>query len=258
MDFSAFKAEIKRQLGLDLEAYKEQQLKRRLDSFLTYRGIAGYHDYLQLILKDQNERQRLINRITINVSEFFRNPEVFTRLGQEVLPEMLGKTSTLKIWSAACASGAEPYSVAIMLDELTPGRSHRLEATDIDESMIIQSKEAVYRQDLLRNVSPERLRCYFNQQDNGYQVIEKLRRQVNFRRHDLLSDPFATGYNLIICRNVVIYFTRETQEKLYEQFVQALAPGGVLLVGATETIWNCQSLGLVKLAPWFYQRQAGT
>lgn len=254
MDFNEFKGQIHRRFGLYLDGYKETQLKRRIDSLMNQLGIGDYAAYLRLLGEDAAQWQRFIDKITINVSEFFRNPEIFARLEKEVLPELLARHTNLKVWSAACADGPEPYSVAIILHEQAPTARHKIDATDIDEGALAAARRGVYPPRAVQAVTPERLKRYFRREGENFCVSEKIKAMVHFRRHDLLKDPFPGGYHLILCRNVVIYFTAAAQLELYRRFYQALAPGGVLFIGATESLFQYRELGFEKVAPWFYRR----
>lgn len=257
MDFAAFKRAVGESFGLVLEGYKERQLKRRIDSLMQSLKVEDYRRYYALLLSDPEQRRRFLDRITINVSEFFRNPEIFQILETEILPRLLAANRRLRIWSAACANGAEPYSLAILCAEQNPGGGHQIEATDIDEGALAAARRGVYRKEVLQHVSPARLARFFTEQDGNYEVREELRRVVSFRHHDLLKDPYGRNYDLIVCRNVAIYFTREIQEELYRRFFAALRPGGVLFIGATETILQYQQFGFEKIGTWFYRRPAG-
>lgn len=256
MDFNSFKEAVARSFRLNLSSYKENQLKRRLDAYLLRLGLRDYHALWQRITEDRKAYEDFLDYLTINVSEFFRDPDKFRELETVYLPELLRERPQLKIWSAACANGAEPYSVAIILDELTPGRLHRIEATDIDPYVLEKAREGRYPPEAVRHVGSRRLARYFTRDGHTYVINEALRRRVLFRRHDLLADPFGQGYDLILCRNVTIYFTREAQDRLNARLAQALAPGGVLFIGATEMIFNYQQLGLERLRPCFYRKTA--
>ncbi|MBC7325216.1 MAG: protein-glutamate O-methyltransferase CheR [Moorella sp. (in: Bacteria)] len=254
MDFAQFKNEVHRRFGLYLDGYKEPQLKRRIDSLMTLLQVPDYATYLQLLARDSQQWQRFIDKITINVSEFFRNPEIFARLEREILPPLLARHHNLKVWSAACADGPEPYSVAIILNELAPGGRHQIEATDIDTGALAAARRGVYPGRAVQAVTPARLQRYFRREGDSFYLQEKIKAMVRFRQHDLLKDPYGNGYHLILCRNVVIYFTTATQNELYRRFYQALAPGGVLFIGATESLFYYRELGFSKIAPWFYRR----
>lgn len=255
MDFQAFKRQVSHELQVNLEGYKEPQLKRRIDSLMSVLGLVSYGEYLERLRQDNAQKQRFLDKITINVSEFFRNPDSYTYLENQVLPVLLGKWNQLKVWSAGCANGAEPYSLAISLQEVGGALvRYQIEATDVDDKILEVAKAGIYDESGLKNVAASRLRKYFVSAGNQYAVKDAVKALVSFRHHNLLTDPYGSGYHLIVCRNVTIYFTRETQEELYRKFSAALAPGGVLFTGATETIWQYRDLGLGKLSPWFYYR----
>ena len=254
MDFAEFKQAVHRRFGLYLDGYKEPQLKRRIDSLMGVLQVPDYATYVNLLAVDSQQWQRFIDKITINVSEFFRNPEIFARLEKEILPPLLATFRNLKVWSAGCADGPEPYSVAILLAELAPGGRHQILATDIDPGALAAARRGVYGGRSVQAVTPERLARYFQREEEGLRLREQIRGMVNFRQLDLLKDPYGSGYHLLICRNVVIYFTAATQNELYRRFYQALAPGGVLFIGATESLFQYRELGFEKIAPWFYRR----
>jgi len=255
MDFAAFRQRVRARFSLDLESYKEKQLQRRITSLMARRGINDFAAYFRKLEEDAEARSEFFDYITINVTEFFRDPHAFATLEKKVLPRLLAEKTVLKIWSAACSNGAEPYSVAILLDELSPGRRHRIEATDIDARILQTAMAGRYAADLLRNVSPARRAKYFRAENGSFAVIEDIKRRVSFRRHDLLTDPYGTGYDLIICRNVQIYFTREAQHRINTGFARALNPGGVLFLGASESIFEYRELGFERAAMSFYVKR---
>ncbi|MEG6617307.1 protein-glutamate O-methyltransferase CheR [Peptococcaceae bacterium 1198_IL3148] len=254
MEFAEFRNQVQRYFGLDLNSYKENQLRRRLDSLLARRKIANYGDFFKLMSSSRDEYISFLDYLTINVSEFFRDPKMFQTLETKVLPELLVKNAKLNIWSAACSIGAEPYSVAIILEEISTNKQHRIDATDLDQSIIQKAKMGVYNADIVKNVSPQRLNKYFTKDNDKYLINQQIKNKVTYKQHDLLSSPYPKGYDLILCRNVTIYFTREAQEKLNRQFSQSLKPGGYLFIGGSETIFNYAELGLTKTAPCFYKK----
>ncbi|MBZ4686962.1 MAG: chemotaxis protein methyltransferase CheR [Clostridia bacterium] len=256
MDFNDFRQAVSKKLNIDLQGYKERQLKRRIDHLMKSQGFDAYEDYYRVLAKDNKQKDVFLDKLTINVSEFFRNKNVFETLENKILPTLLSRKKKLKIWSAACSNGAEPYSVAIILHELTPGVTHTIDATDIDEKMLYAAREGSYRKELLKNVSQERLEKYFQKDNELWSVIPEIKRKVNFKKHDLLRDEYPNGYDLIICRNVTIYFTKETQNRLYRKFWSSLVADGILFIGATESILNYRELRFTKISPWFYQKVA--
>lgn len=255
MEFDEFKRRILAQFRLDLLSYKENQLKRRIDGFLSRQKIGGYQELLQMMISSRQTYEAFLDHLTINVSEFFRDPLRWQELEKKVLPELLKERGAIKIWSAACSIGAEPYSLAILLDELSPGRAHRLEATDLDKNILATAQAGKYGQDSVRNVTGERLSRYFSDANGGYLINDSIKKKVSFRYHDLLTGDYPQGYDLIVCRNVTIYFTREAQDKINKNFSRSLQPGGVLFIGGSEMIFNHQELGLEKVLPCFYKKK---
>lgn len=240
---------------LDLNSYKETQLKRRMDGLLARQKIKDYAELFHLLTSDRMAYQTFLDHLTINVSEFFRDPHRWLELEKKILPELLQPRGTIKIWSAACSIGAEPYSLGILLDELSPTRPHRLDATDIDKTILDTAQAGKYNQDAVRSVSKERLTKHFTASGSYYLIKENIKKTVSYKRHDLLTDSYPQGYDLIVCRNVTIYFTREAQDKINKGFSQSLQPGGFLFIGGSEMIFNYQELGLEKISPCFYRKK---
>jgi chemotaxis protein methyltransferase CheR len=257
MDFTELCKTLSRMFDIDTEGYKENQLKRRIEHLIHTQGFQGYEDYIGALKTDQKQRELFLDRLTINVSEFFRNANAFEVLEKRVLPALLKTKKKLKIWSAACSNGAEPYSVAIILKEISPLVNHQIDATDIDKKILEVAKTGCYKKELLKNVPPQRLKKYFVETNNLWCLGDEIKEKVKFRQHDLLKNDFPSGYDLIICRNVAIYFNRESQKKLYEKFFCSLNDEGILFTGATEYILNHKELGFEIIYPWFYKKQKG-
>jgi len=254
-DYEWFKKKIYLKTGIDIGLYKPQQMQRRIGSMMERARVQNYADYYALLERDPSRLTEFLDRLTINVSELFRNPEKFEELKEKILPGILAKNARLKVWSAGCSYGAEPYSVAILLDELTPGIQHYILASDIDVKILEKAKEGRFTADDMKNVSRERLERYFFRQEGLYQIKTAIRERVTFARHNLLADPFPQGFDLILCRNVVIYFTDVAKDRLYRNFYTALKPGGVLLVGGTERIFQHREIGFSMLAPFCYRKE---
>jgi chemotaxis protein methyltransferase CheR len=254
--YEYFITKIKQLTGIDLRQYRSQQMRRRLGSMLTRSGANDYVEYYKLLESDRSALQKFVESVTINVSEFFRNADKFRELETRFLPELLSRSAELRIWSAGCANGAEPYSVAILLDELSPLGCHSILATDLDSAILERAKLGVYTASDVRNVSPQRLETYFKRDGNTdtYTIKRRIGNKVVFQAHDLLRDPYPTDLDLILCRNVVIYFTEQAKTTLFRQFFDSLRPGGLLFVGGTEMIFGASSMGYLSVSPFFYQR----
>lgn len=252
MDYEAFRKNIHRITGIDLTSYKQKQAERRINTLLKRLNVPDYETYCKMLENDAKLRKDFLNYFTINVTEFFRTPAKFVELEKDVFPKLLKTNPSLKIWSAGCSTGAEVYSVAMILDRIAPSGRHKLLATDIDDEMLKKAKEGIYTENEMNQVSPEVMKKYFTISNKSYMVSEDIKKRVDFKIHDLLKDPFDTGFDLIICRNVVIYFTEEAKDKLYQRFFDALKPSGVLFVGGTERIPNYIEIGFKSLSPFFY------
>jgi chemotaxis protein methyltransferase CheR len=175
-------------------------------------------------------------------------------LENKCLTDLLAKSPRLNIWSAGCSIGAEPYSMAIILKEKTPNTKHRILATDLDSEILAKAKKAQYTNNEMKNMPQNRLTKYFTQVDGQYILNEDIKSRVEFQKHNLLLDRFESGFDLILCRNVVIYFTEEAKDGLYRRFFASLKPGGVLFVGGTEAILNFRDIGFGHYLPFFYRK----
>ncbi|MBE3575675.1 MAG: protein-glutamate O-methyltransferase CheR [Firmicutes bacterium] len=258
-DFETFAQHVYAKSGIDLRAYKRQQMQRRINSLMQSLGIEDYRIYFELLDKDRGRYEEFLRRLTINVTEFFRNPERYDDLREKILPELARNAARrgepLKIWSAGCADGAEPYSVAMILAEMGLLRQARILATDVDVQVLERARAGVFVEFEMKNISSQRMQRFFVSGGQGrFQVVEDLRRAVEFRRHDLLQDPYESGFDLILCRNVVIYFTEDAKHSLYRRLVGALAEQGILFVGGTEPILRYREYGLDLVGQGFYRR----
>ena len=254
-DWGTFKQKLKAKTEIDLDLYKEAQMKRRISNLVTRAGMDSFVTYFDQVSKDKDEFAGFIEYLTINVSEFYRTPDKFSKLETDVIPDLLKRSPTLNIWSAGCSIGAEVYSLTMIMKELTPGKKHRLLATDLDVEIIAKAKKGVYAENELKALDPKRKEKYFTKTADGrFAIKDEIKQCVEFKRHNLLKDPFEKGFDLILCRNVVIYFTEEAKDKLYRNFFASLKPGGILFVGATEAILNARNMGYVSYQPFFYQK----
>ncbi len=243
-EFAELKTIIKRKIVFNCDQYKQAHLKRRLAVRLRANQSKSYKEYTEVILRDGAELQKLKETLTVNVTELFRNPETYEVFSRTVLPELIksrADDSTIKIWSAGCSNGEEPYSIAIMLREFL-GRSIKrytisILGTDIDEDSLNKAKNGIYQLKQLEKISKDRLERFFIKKDDcGYQVNDEIRRLVKFRYHDMISGPRLYGFDIIFCRNVTIYFEQKLQEKLYLNFYNSLNEGGYFVMGKTETL----------------------
>lgn len=239
---------------IDLSAYKRPQMERRINSFMKLAQSKDYKEFIALIQADRNLYSKFMEHLTINVSEFFRNPDRWEVMEREVIPALLNQRSTLKVWSAGCSTGEEAYSLGMLFKEKFPGRLEGITASDLDREVLNRAMRAVYSTKVTQTLPDAYLSKYMQTADEGCQIVDEIREMVKFKKHDLLKDPYGKDYDLILCRNVVIYFTEETKQKLYRKFVAALRPGGVLFIGSTEQIFKAHEIGFHSMATFFYQK----
>ena len=266
--YTALAARIAGQAGLDVGAYKDRCLRRRIAVRMRACGVHTYADYLAVLDRQPGEFDRLLDALTINVTKFFRNRETWDRLAADLLPELIrSREGRIRAWSAGCASGEEPYTIvmlfSLVLERL--GRAGwidrvRVDATDFDRASLETARAARYPLKAFSEAPADIPRRFCTPVDaETVEVRPEVRALVDFRRHDLLRDPpVSPGYDLIFCRNVVIYFDRQTQEKLMTRFTDALAPDGILVLGKVETIFGParERLDLVDPRERIYRRVA--
>lgn len=255
-DFSSFVARIKAKTAIDLSQYKEAQMKRRLTSLRLKHGYTSFAAYWEAIDKDRNLMNEFLDRMTINVSEFWRNPSRWEAMEKRFLPEKLASQSRVKLWSAACSTGEEPYTLAMIASELgAPDRTSIL-ATDLDNIVLEKAAQGIYQERSVRDVPPAYARKYLLKKGSDQiEVAPELKKMITFKQQNLLHDRFDNDFDIIICRNVMIYFTEEAKHLLYQKFSDALRPGGLLFVGSTEQIFSPAQYNFESVETFFYRRR---
>lgn len=255
-DYEVFKKHIFDLTNIDLNCYKERQMKRRIDALIAKHKIANYETYVSLIKKDREMFDEFVNYLTINVSEFYRNPEQWELLEKEILPYLFehhGKQ--LKIWSAACSTGDEPYSLVMLLSRVLPLHNIKVLATDIDSQVLEKAQLGLYNEKSLKTLPLEFRSKYFTKvNDRTYQISDKIKSRVEFKKHNLLRDDYPNGCHLIVCRNVLIYFTEDAKNQIYTNFARSLYSDGILFVGSTEQILQPGKLGYESFRSFFYKK----
>ena len=243
--FAALTRKISREAGLTLDAYKDKCLRRRIAVRMRACGVHTFSDYQTVLDRSPAEYEYLKDAITINVTRFYRNPETWTLLRAGLIEGVCaGDRGEVRAWSAGCSSGQEPYTLAILMADHFVRQGNpdgfgrvTIDATDIDRQCLEQARLGRYRREALADVPSELAQRYFEDDGDEVRVIERVRRQVLVRALDLNSEaPPRRHYQLILCRNVVIYFDRSTQEALFERFHSALLPGAYLILGKVETL----------------------
>ncbi|MCR5254567.1 MAG: protein-glutamate O-methyltransferase CheR [Acetatifactor sp.] len=252
-DYEYFKKEILALTSIDLNAYKEKQMKRRIDTLISKNKIDGYNNYVSALKTDRALFDEFINYITINVSEFYRNPEQWQFMDSTIIPEVISKFGkNVKIWSAACSTGDEPYSLVMAFSKHLPLANIKIVATDIDKTVIGKAKVGLYNDKSIENVPAELKKNYFTQVGPSFKISDEIKSRVEFKEHNLLKDKYMTDCPIIVCRNVLIYFTEEAKDEIFRKFYDALPSGGILFIGSTEQIMNYKEIGFDRKSSFFY------
>lgn len=256
-DYEAFKNAVHTMTGIDLSAYKENQMKRRIDTLIGKHKISGYEEFVDRLKHDNAMFEQFVNYLTINVSEFYRNTDQFELLDNTFIPDMINRYGkNLKIWSAACSTGDEPYSLVMALSRHIPLNQIKITATDIDKQVLAQAKTGLYVDKSLAGVPDDFKKKYFTKIGNSFQISDEIKSRVEFKEHNLLKDAYPTGCHMIVCRNVLIYFTDEAKDIIFTKYSQSLVMGGYLFIGSTEQIMNHRKYGFERKNSFFYQKVA--
>lgn len=255
MDYEGFKAAVFKLTSIDLNAYKEQQMKRRIDTLISRNKISGYEDFVKALKADKELFEEFVSYLTINVSEFYRNPEQWELMDKQFIPMLIEKFGkNLKIWSAACSTGDEPYSLVMALSRHLPLNQIKIIATDIDKQILTQAKVGIYNEKSIASVPKDLRDKYFTKIGNSYQISNEIKSRVDFRQHNLIKDPYPDKCDFIICRNVLIYFTEEAKDDVFRKFCKSLKTGGFLFIGSTEQIMNHREMGYERKNSFYYEK----
>lgn len=245
--FELLKKKIESNTGFSCESYREPMLKRRINARMSILGLKEYSDYLAFIKKDSNEYKKLLEALTINVTEFFRNSSAFDAFRDEVVPELLNdpdvqKRKRIRIWSAGCASGEESYSIAIILNEMLGTKISRdfsisILGTDIDDDALESAEKRIFSQKQVEKITPRLIRKYFTPSETpGKFKLNELDVKVEFKKHDLITGKPPPFFNAVFCRNLLIYLRKEVQSNVLKNLYDSLYPKGFMILGKTESL----------------------
>lgn len=255
-EYSIFKKKIQELTGIDLDAYK-YQIHRRIHMLMQRWAVKSYDEYYRTIANNPDKLREFLDYLTINVTEFFRNANRWWELKDKIIPQMYKETGhqRLKFWSAGCSTGEEPYSLAILALETKVSGPQPVLAGDIDQGVLAKAQAGVYQKRQIASTPKEWVPKYFIDVDeNTVEVKPEVKSKVKFKHMNLIKDKFESGFDIILCRNVVIYFGTETKSALYKKFFEALRPGGYLVTGATEQIFDYKTMGFESAGPFLYRR----
>ena len=233
-------------------------MKRRIDQLITKKGIKEYPAYIDLLKRDKDAMEEFLNHFTINVSNFYRNPEQWEFMDKEVIPTLIKRFGkSLKIWSAACSTGDEPYSLVMALSKHLPLNMIRIYATDIDKTILYKAKRGIYVEKSLEDLPKDFKTKYFTKIEGkeldaiakekgnedlktlrtAFKISDEIKSRVTFKQANLLEPKdYPKDYQMIVCRNVLIYFTEEAKDEVFRRFHDVLVHEGILFIGSTEQI----------------------
>ncbi|MFH0967589.1 MAG: protein-glutamate O-methyltransferase CheR, partial [Methanobacteriota archaeon] len=231
--------DVQKRLKIQLTCYKQDYIKRRLLSRMNSTRSKDFAEYHQYLKNHPEEEEKLRNALTINVTKFFRDLDVFDLVKNEIFPTILRDKRTIKIWSAGCSSGEEPYTYAIILHELGksgPAFNGAIIATDIDEEMLKKARIGAYEKNALENMSDSQISRYFDKKEDGkFYVKDLIKQMVKFQGHDLMmAGPVGRMMDMVSCRNVTIYFNEQQKKGLVKLVHESLAKDGFYIMGMSE------------------------
>ena len=248
-DFKKVLLILRNHCGVDFSLYKSSTIQRRVARRMVLNQHETLASYAVFLKANSKERDALYSDVLISVTSFFRNPEAFDTLKRKVFPKLLaqrGRDEPLRIWTLGCSTGQEAYSIAMAFAEVSANKTHaeklQVFATDLNEALLEKARHGLYAKSLVEDLSPERLRRFFVEEEGGWRVSKTLREQVVFARQNVISDPPFSHVDLISCRNLLIYLDGDLQKKIFPAFHYALKPGGFLFLGASESIGSFTNL----------------
>jgi chemotaxis protein methyltransferase CheR len=226
-------------IGFECDGYRDEYLKRRFTVRLRATGTNTYASYVRYLKKNPEEYILLFNDLTVNYTAFFRDVDVYRYLEKIILPRLF-RSKTVRIWSAGCATGEEPYSLAILvhrvLGQALPNYRVTIFASDLDETALATAIKNEYKRKQLKGLNDTLIGKYFSNEDGVYRVKDFVRQMVRFEQHDLMKPSLREDLDLIVCRNVMIYFSKESQQRIHMRFYDALRKGGYLVTGKSEIL----------------------
>jgi chemotaxis protein methyltransferase CheR len=255
-DFAALCEAVRSLCGVDLTQYKRPQMERRVRTWAERRGTPDLAEYGTRLRREPEELDAFLDRVTINVSHLWRHEEQFEVLRRAILPDLAERGGRARMWSAGSSYGAEAYTMAAVCREVAPGLRVEIDGTDLDKRMVARAKEGRFSAEDARTSPRQLLERHFTPlPDGGWEARQELKRMLRFQTGDLLRMPVPRGrYDVIFCRNTVIYFTEAVRDALHARLVTALAPGGYLVVGTSERVADPRGLGLTSPFHFVYRK----
>jgi len=243
MHFEEFLREAAPLLGLQWRPFRKRNIKRKVERRIAEIGLSYFEEYLLRVKKDPTEQNRLSKVLTVTISRFFRDQEVFNTIEASLIPAIIRDRDAddLKIWSIGCASGEEPYSLSILwkekFEKIWPQIHFSIFATDIDEKLLKRAEEGRYKKSSLKEVSDDALKGYFKM-DNGFYIVDQsVRKCIEFKRHDIIHEESFSGMDMVFCRNLAFtYFSKQSQMDVLKKIARSLRENGYLVIGKDESL----------------------
>lgn len=263
IDYQWFMREFKTISNIDLTLYKEVQMQRRIDNFIIKQlNKVDYLKFLEILKDNKDLYEYFLEYLTINVTEFFRNTNSWNYLFENIIPDMINEKNlnSINIWSCGCSTGEEPYTLGILMKEFFPNIKTNILATDIDKKVISIAKQGLYNDSSMKNIPVPLKKKYFKEVTDTntcklmYSICDDIKTMITFKNHNLLNDTFPSNIDLIVCRNVIIYFKESTKIDLYKKFYNALSTNGYLFVGNTEHIVNYKDFNFSSINCFFFKK----
>jgi chemotaxis protein methyltransferase CheR len=259
--------EVIRRKGLDTHFYRDPYIQRRIDIRVKKNNLSSYGDYLVYLEKNPSEFQELVDCLAVNVTSFFRDGTPYHILRETLFPNLVSKSAaegkrSISVWSSACSTGEEPYSIAIsacesIFTKMKDGLKVQIIGSDIDDHALAAAKLGEYSRKEAEVIDDKILKRYFSSEGDRFVVKEILKEMVRFRKLNLISDPPLLNMDLVFCRNMLIYIQMDLQEQIFEKFYRALNPGGYLVIGKTEVLpvsFN-KKFSTINLSERIYQKE---
>jgi chemotaxis protein methyltransferase CheR len=238
--FQKIKTLLYEKAGLDCSGYRDEYLRRRFEIRLRATGTNSYGRYLIYLRKNPDEVNNLLNDLTVNFTMFFRDTDVYNYLEHILLPKLFKTGHKIKIWSAGCATGEEPYSLAILVHKVLKNELKNywitIIASDIDKEALAKAQNGEFQEKQLSNLDPSLIKEFFIKNQENYQIKSEVKKLIHFEQVDLMKPSLHSNVDLILCRNVMIYFSRESQQRIHMNFYNALRTGGYFISGKSEIL----------------------
>lgn len=253
-DFIRFKKEFNSFTGLDLGSYKDRQMERRITQLIEREGFDGLQSFFKEMKTDSDLLHKFYNYLTINTSVFYRDTKIYDYLQKKAVPDLLKKFDRVNIWSLGCSHGEEPYSLALIFDDLSALNRVDITASDIDDKALEMAREAKYTYNQLEKVPKHLLKSAFVQENGFYYLHSSYKKVIKFKKQNLLTPIYknVSPVQLALCRNVFIYFKIEVQEWIVEQISKLVSPGGYFIIGCAEFINKPERFKLERQIPSIY------